>query len=175
MVGRNQYSEVEAHSEPQPKMKSTAERLANQYNVSRATIKRDAKAAEVIDAIGETSPEAKRKIISGEMNIDRKYLRGLASNPNEDLHAIAAEINDGTFTKNKPDPQANDIEGNNGAATAVTTEAAAEAQALSVAVAEVGDCFSAGLLLINKSGNMAELKAALRSGIDALEDLYRSM
>ena len=38
--GRNQYSEVKAQSEPQPK--STAEKLAEEHGVSRETVKRSA-------------------------------------------------------------------------------------------------------------------------------------
>ena len=39
---------------------STAGRLSKQYNVSPKTIRRDAKVAEAIDAIGKASPEAKK-------------------------------------------------------------------------------------------------------------------
>jgi predicted DNA-binding transcriptional regulator YafY len=46
------------------KTQRTVERLADQYKVSRATIERDAKVADAINAIGETSPEAKRMNLS---------------------------------------------------------------------------------------------------------------
>ena len=45
------------HSEP---LEDTATRLAEMYDVSRATIKRDAQVAEAISAIGKISPEAGR-------------------------------------------------------------------------------------------------------------------
>ena len=40
---------------------STANRLAEQYNISHITIKRNANLAEAINSIGEASPEAKGK------------------------------------------------------------------------------------------------------------------
>ena len=48
----------------QPKNKiSTAKKLADQYNVSPITIKHEYKSAELIDAIGESYPEAKQKAV----------------------------------------------------------------------------------------------------------------
>ena len=74
--GKNQYSEVDYHNDNQPrKIKTTAKRLAEQYNVSPITIIRDAKVAEAIDAIGEVSHEAKMKILSSEAIIDKKELQ----------------------------------------------------------------------------------------------------
>ena len=46
---------------------ATASRLAEQYRVSKNTISRDVKLSDAIDLIGEVSPEAKRKILSGEV------------------------------------------------------------------------------------------------------------
>ena len=60
--GRNRFSEVVRHNDGQLKKFSTASRLAEEYNVSPRTIERDAQVAGGINAIGETSPEAKRDI-----------------------------------------------------------------------------------------------------------------
>ena len=69
MTGNNQYREVVPHSEGQPKERHTATRLAEHYNVSRATIERDSQFATALGAIGEISPEAKRRILSGSAGI----------------------------------------------------------------------------------------------------------
>jgi hypothetical protein len=76
--GKNQHMEVEEQNVPQPKSQSTAERLGKQYKVSSMTIKRDANVAEAISSIGEVSPAAKSKILSGEIIVKfykiRQYL-----------------------------------------------------------------------------------------------------
>jgi hypothetical protein len=59
---------------------TTAEQLGKQYGVSADTIKRDAKVAKVIDKIGETSPIAKQKILSGDVDINKKELEKLSAN-----------------------------------------------------------------------------------------------
>lgn len=58
--GKNQYTEeVGDQNDPQP---STAEKLAEEFNVSAPTIKRDAKFAEAVDLIAMVSPEMKGDI-----------------------------------------------------------------------------------------------------------------
>ena len=54
------------------------------------TIRCDAKLAEALAVIGETSPEAKRKILSGEVSIDNKILQGLPVKPKEEIEAKVA-------------------------------------------------------------------------------------
>ena len=56
--GKNQYSDAEEvwdHNDPKAQGGRTADRIAVQHNVSGATVKRDAKVANTIDAIGEAS------------------------------------------------------------------------------------------------------------------------
>ena len=95
---RTQHSEVESQNGTQPHVRSTAGRLAEQYNVSHNTIRRDAKLSEAIDAIGDISPEAK-KILSGEVDVSKRDLESLSSKPNEGIETLAAEIEDGTYEK----------------------------------------------------------------------------
>jgi FKBP-type peptidyl-prolyl cis-trans isomerase (trigger factor) len=53
-------------------VESTAERLAKQHNVSRATINRDAAFSKAIDTItANTAPEVKHKMLNGEIDINR--------------------------------------------------------------------------------------------------------
>ena len=63
--GVNQHLEVGIQNEYQPPGRRTTQILAEQYNVSPNTIRRDAQVSDAIMAIGEVSPEAKRKILSG--------------------------------------------------------------------------------------------------------------
>jgi len=88
------------HSEHLGELGSTAMRLADEYNVSPITIRRDAQAAAGIIAIGKTSPEAKRNILSEKTKISRKKLRELSAGPDEDIIEVAKEIDNGTFGKN---------------------------------------------------------------------------
>ncbi|MCL1901360.1 MAG: hypothetical protein FWG51_03055 [Firmicutes bacterium] len=74
--------------------------------MSPKTIRRDAKVAEAIDIIGETSPEAKKMILSGEAKISKKDLEELSSKPKEELAEIAAGIEDGTYEKGGPEAPA---------------------------------------------------------------------
>ena len=103
--GKNQFSdkgEDEPQNEVQPKKLSTAEKLAGQYRVSKATIERDSKLANAIDVIAEISPEAMNKLLSGEVAINKKKLETLTSTANEEIEAIAAEIESGTYTRRAP-------------------------------------------------------------------------
>ena len=81
---RNQYT-----TKPAPdnnyQQQTTREKIAEQYNVSPATIQHDVKVANVIDTIGETSPEAKQKILSGKSNISKKELEKLTTKPKEEI------------------------------------------------------------------------------------------
>jgi hypothetical protein len=144
---------------------STANRLANQYNVSRDTIIRDAKVAESLESIGEVSPEAKRMILSGEVKINKKELEAIASGSKEEIAEIALEIEEGRYEKKKAASPA-------GSGVDLTHP---EAQPPQVVVSSITDDFSAELRKLVKSGDTAELKTALRSYIDMLEDLYRRM
>ena len=65
--GKNQYSEVGRHNDDQPKTQRTVARLSEKYRVSPKTIERDAKASKAIDAIGQASSEARRKLLSSEV------------------------------------------------------------------------------------------------------------
>jgi len=148
--GKNQYSdEGECHTDTLP---PTANRLAEQYRVSPRTIKRDARVAEAIDAIGELSPDAKRKILSGEANISRIALRGLSEASREEIEEIAAAIESGEYEAMK------------------TAEQTSQEQQNPVSVIRAG---TRRLNVVIKKGDKPEMKIALRSYIETLEDLYK--
>jgi hypothetical protein len=81
--GKNQHNEVKYQNETKPQSQTTTELLLDQYNVSRATIIRDARIAEAIDAIGDVSVEAKRKILSGEVKREKRELEEISSRSKE--------------------------------------------------------------------------------------------
>jgi len=96
--GRNQYSEEAVlQNEEQPRKESTVSRLSKKYNVSRSTIERDAQIANVINTIGETSPEVKKDILSGKTQISRKRLQELATGSSDDVAETVMQIEEGTF------------------------------------------------------------------------------
>ena len=84
---------------------STSNRLASRYRVSSKTIRRDAKTAAAIEAIGEISPPAKKLILSGEVAVDKSKLGALAESPKEEIRAVAASIENGTYKRREPAPE----------------------------------------------------------------------
>ena len=140
-------------------------RLAGQYRVSPKTIGRDAKTAEAIDAIGATSPDAKRMILSGEVAIDKMALQELVFKPKEEIDEIAAAIETSAYEKVKPAVQAPNGQGK------PTELFYAGIRALTSAISKLSDDF-AGLPGATGESDRAEMKAALRVAVDMLEDLY---
>jgi len=76
-------------------------RLSEKYNVSLRTILRDSQVAEAIDVLGETSPDAKRSVLSGAAGITKKQLKELLSGTEEEITDIAAKIEDGSLKRRK--------------------------------------------------------------------------
>ena len=76
--GRRYQAEKKAHGDRGPEKidqndpSSTSDRLAEEYNVSAPTIKRDAKFAEAVDKIADVAgPEAKQSILSGRCGLGK--------------------------------------------------------------------------------------------------------
>ncbi|MCL2437285.1 MAG: hypothetical protein FWD00_04535 [Clostridiales bacterium] len=156
------------HSDGQPDLRFTANRLAREYNVSPRTIERDAVVAEAISAIGRVSPEAKRDILAERVPITRKELRALLSGSEGDITDVATSIENGTFEEERA------------AARAAVQENPVELilsgiRTLNAAINRVSDDLPSELQSIAGSSDKTELKTALRSHIDMLEDLYRLM
>jgi len=117
---------------------------------------RDAKVAEAINVIGEKSPEAKRKTLSGEASINKKDLETLASRSNEEISELAAQIEDGTYERVKQETQAGMKEVN-------------------AEFIKIAESFYLGLRKLTKNSDNTEIKTVLRAHIDKLEELYRQM
>ena len=181
--GKNQHSEVVGQNDQQPPNQFTAQRLSRQYRVSPKTITRDAKVANAIDAIGETSPETKRKILAGEAVLNKRDLQGLSSLPKEEIEAVAASIEDGTYEKTKADAPAQVGEGDAGSAGPADDDAAesidksdgeglrllADADA---AIGRIATDFQTVKMKLAQNGDKTELKSALEIYIGLLTDIY---
>ena len=150
---------------------STATRLAEHYKVSRETIKRNAKLAETLTAIGEVSPDIKRKILHGEIHISKSRLEALSSAPKKEIEAVALEMEAGEFLGRAPrnSKQPKDSVGDGSAAG--LDSALPEIRRLSAIISDFAADFNTMFLKLN-SGDSAELKPILRSYIDKLEELY---
>ena len=159
-----------AQNEP-IQMGATAGRLAEHYNVSRETIKRDAKLSDAIDAIGETSPEAKRKILTGRVQIGKNRLEALSSASHEEIKTIAAAIESGVFEGGRAQrgsarmQEDSDLE---------LSSAFPELKKLNDIISDFAKNFN-NMLRKASADNPVELKTVLRSYIEQLEDLYRSI
>ena len=149
---------------------STANRLAEQYKVSPKTIKRNAKLAETLNLIGETSPDIKRKILSGEIQVSKNRLEALASATRAEVEAVTADMETGEFVGRAPRGSKQTV----GSDGAVTDAVLPEIQRLNMIISDFASNFNNMFVTLN-SGSSAELKPVLRSYIDQLEELYREI
>ena len=164
-TGANQHKEVGEQNVPQPKNQKTAERIADEYNVSSMTIKRDAQLSEAIDAIGESSAEAKREILSGAAKITRQRLQGLAADGSEDdIRSVAESIEQGTYEK----PRKTAEKAPDGVFSGIL-------DALNAVISKMAEAYSAEMRRAESDGDAAKLRAALKEHIKKLENLYQSL
>lgn len=189
--GKNQYSEVDSQNGNQAKTETTMARLAKQYKVSKNTVNRDTKLSEGIEAIGQVSPEAKTKILSGEVEINKKKLQSLSTGTKEEIEAIAMEIEEGTYKKRTP------------AASAPATSASAPAQAppparpatppppgvarepasltpeemqkIEKIISDMTNGFDEMLNKLDGNSSLEDLRDAIKDYIDKLENLCRNI
>ena len=109
LTGRNQHSEEFDQNDHIPKPQSTARRLADQYNVAPITIRRDAKLANAINLIGETSPEVKMDILSGKTPITRKQIKQMTGDSESDINDVVNQIIEGSFKTGNTDRENPDL------------------------------------------------------------------
>ena len=173
----NQFAQKSEKAQNEPfHSGSTANRLAEHYNVARNTIKRNAKLAEALTAIGEISPDIKRKILHGEIHISKSRLEALSSAPKEEIEAVALEMEAGEFIGRAPrnSKQPKDSVGGGSGSGAELDSALPEIRRLSAIISDFAADFNTMFLKLN-SGDSAELKPVLRAYIDKLEELYRDI
>jgi len=172
MRGNNQHKTREEelpHNEVIPIIGSTASRLAERYNVSRATIERDAQIANAITAIGMSSPDAKKEILEGKTRISRKKLMELAGAPDDEIVEVAAEIENGTFVKNKPGASKQDE------ANPPADSSQIEMLPLEKEFHKVTGEFSIELRVLENKGDTDALRMAFQSYIVSLEKMRSSI
>ena len=170
--GKNQHSEpdeVIGQNVQKPQSQSTVERLGQKYHVSAKTIQRDAKVAEVIDRIGEISPEAKRKILSGDVDVDKRELIGFSSKQKGDIEVLATEIEEGTYKKNlnfEPEPVKDED---------TTDRYLAELSRVGTIIDGLEDDIQKKLQRLSKNGSIEKLKKALSAYINSLERILSTV
>jgi len=157
--GKNQYNEVSAQNEHKPLNdeinKRTAARLADKYNVSSATIRRDAQVANAINTIGVTSPEIKKDILSGKIQISRRQLQELSGGTEAAVSNVVSQITEGTF------------EGRRRAVTDI--------HPWEVQFTKMTDDFRFLMRSYAKADDATSVKSALRQYIGMLEEMYNSI
>jgi len=146
---------------------STATRLAERYRVSPKTIRRDAKVAAAIETIGEMSRPAKTMILSGEVGIEKSKLGGLSERPREDIAVVATAIENGTYEKRPAAPSSSPI------MERPVEIILAKICSVLLSIDQLSDSFSL-LPKIKQRDDREKLRAAIRSCINQLEELYDS-
>ena len=164
--GINRRKEVDAQTEHQPITQSTARRLADHYNVSPGTIRRDAQLANAISSIGEASPEIKMDILSGKTRISKIQLQELAAGSKEDVSAVISQIEDGTFSSRRPGA---------GSLGGEASADFADMQPWEIQFAKMTDEFRQVMRSHAKTEDTVAVRASLRQYIDTLEELYRGL
>jgi len=167
--GRNQYSEEMAQNGPFPQPESTASRLAEKYGVSRNTIKRDAQVSTAICAIGEISPYAKQKILSGEASISRRRLQEIASGNEKEIAETAAHIKAGTHEL-RHSGESTSI---NESANSLTQNK--EAPSWVAELSSIANNFNTGLKSMASIEDPEKVKNSIRALIEMLNDLYEKI
>jgi len=166
----NQYTakNAERQNDVQQKRRSTASRLAEQYNVSPRTIDRDAQVANAIHAIGEVSPDIKMDVLSGKTRISRVQLKELAAGSKDDVSAVIEQIEEGTFKSRRTKDVMSRDDNND-------SEERDDIQPWEKQFVIMTDEFRKVLRGHAKTDDTAAVKSALRKYIGMLEELYRGI
>jgi len=142
----------------------TAGRLADHYNVSAKTIRRDAQVASAISKIGETSPETKTDILSGKTQITRKQLQELSSGTKDDVDTIVGQIITGNFESRGAQRSF--------AGTTTDHKNSAEVQLWEKQFITMTDEFRQSMRNHAKINDTNSIKTTIRQYINMLEELY---
>ena len=167
---KNKFSNESEKSQIETFTGSTAKRIADRYNVSRATIARDAQITNALNKIGEKSPETKTDILSGYTRVSRKRLQELASGTEDDVSAVLEQIADGTFKNRRSGAgaQSEDIGG-------FSLDGDVDMRPWEIQFASMTEEFRQVLRGHARSDDTDAVKAALRQYIGMLEDLYQGI
>ena len=161
-TGKNQHNEVWAQNGLKPQSEQlpgrTADILANHYNVSRNTIKRDAQVANALDAIGKLSPDIKADILSGKTRISNKQLQELSGAEPEAIKSVITQIEDGTFESRKTGDG--------------SIQDTSHMQPWEIQFTKMTEEFRQMIKTQSRPNDTSTVKTALRQYIKMLEDLY---
>ena len=151
---------------------SIANQLAEHYKVSSKTINRNSKMAEALGKIGEASPDALKKILSEEVPINLTKLQSLHSASSEDITKLAHDIDSGAYDRKqlRAEAKAQAQERADRIAAAILPEI----RELNHIISGFAKSFDNMLSEIS-AGDSAHLKPVIRSFIDQLEDLYKTI
>jgi hypothetical protein len=169
----NQFTKKSAlpQSEEKQNRSSTSVDVGKRFNVSRATIERDGKVANALNEIAKVSPEAKRKILSGEILVDRAKLQGLSNAPKAELKDVVTQINAGTYNRNDHRNKKTPDSIPNTTPLPLRSETNYVDTIVSLITGNVNTTIQS---LSNESG-VHELKTSLRALINTLEELYNNI
>ena len=148
----------------------TASRLAEHYNVSSKTIRRNSNLAEGLNAIGKINPDVKKQILSGEVRVSKNRLEALSNASEQEVRAVVREIEDGVFVSRAPRGSVNV----NSAPDISSDSILPELRQLNNIISGFAGEFNSMFEQLN-SGNSAELKPVIRTFINQLEELYGSL
>jgi len=143
---------------------STANRLSEQYKVTARTIRRDGEIADVLVAIGKESQEAKNSILTGEIKVNRKQLREMASASEEEIATTAKEIESGTFEDNRPKKP--DTSGK------TNTD---NSNPMTVSIISKANEFVANIRNLTPNDDPNNLKKTIRTFMENLEKIYNQI
>jgi len=166
-TGRNQHKLECGQNDHIPKPQPTAGRLADHYNVSSKTIRRDAQVASAISKIGETSPETKTDILSGKTQITRKQLQELSSGTKDDVETIVEQITTGNFESRGAQRSS--------AGTSTDHTNSPEVQLWEKQFIKMTDEFRQSMRNHAKINDTNSIKTTIRQYINMLEELYWNM
>ena len=164
----------------------TAREIGERFKVSKDTIERDGRVAIALDAIAEVSLEAKRKVLSGEIAVDRSKLQRLSRASKEEIEAVANQINDGTYNRKDhrvsrvPEPSQEPSSGKADSDTPwlppqIDTVNKDEANYVDTIVSLITGNLNTTLKSLNNESGIPELKTSLRAFITSLEELYTNL
>jgi len=173
----NQYINKSAFHQSDGKQNSlnTAREVGKRFSVSSATIERDAKVAEALTVIAEISPEAKEKILSGEVAVDRSKLQRLSKASKDEIIEVVNQINTGTYDRNdyriKKTPENIEKQRYDLHVQAVQFESA-DNHNLNTIINEINNEINITINSLSPNSNITELKQALKTLIESLEKIF---
>jgi len=176
----NQYmrKSVNHQSDGSQNSSLTAKDVGERFNVSSATIERDAKVAEALKAIAEISPEAKQKILSGEVPVDRNKLQRLSKAPREEIEDVVEQIIAGTYNRNdyriRKTIENIKSQANNPNISNIQNDSNEQSH-FNTHINQINNIINTTIKLLTPDSNISELKIYLRVLIDSLEEMHENI